>query len=158
VIVNYGGRASGRVAPAAVAASIGLFQAYTSDAISVSSPPANKFDLIAEVAFTGRTSSTVHRCQMYWDGTANQYRFKFFGERAEVWDYEITADGSTGTIETTTNVPELDGVTGSIEVTEDSAAYGLIKANGARWARQKGAHDTLEDFVANTSMAFLENF
>jgi hypothetical protein len=102
----------------------------------------NAFDVIADVQFTHVGSGETRTTQMFYDGD-DDWRFRFTGTQTGTWNYTTSSGDS-----------DLNGLTGSINVTSNPNAYGFVTHSGNKWARQKGHSGQLEAFVPHFRMGF----
>lgn len=104
----------------------------------------NPFDVIATVTFEHQGSSKSHTTEMFHDGD-DTWKFRFTGTRMGTWNFTTSSDD-----------PELDGHSGSVEVApnSDSDTYGFVTNVGDKWARQMGNSGAVEPFVPHFRETF----
>ncbi len=102
----------------------------------------NAFDVEAEATFTHAGSGQTINVGMFYDRN-DDWRFRFTGTQTGTWNYTTSSAD-----------PELNGLSGSINITPNPNAYGFTTYVGNKWARQKGSADHLEAFVPHFRQGF----
>ena len=99
----------------------------------------NVFDVDAKVTFVHSATGMTRVTRMFYDG-GTTWRFRFTGTWVGTWTFSSVSSDS-----------DLDGITGSVEVSENSDASmrGFIVASGTRFARQSGGNGETEGYLHN---------
>lgn len=97
----------------------------------------NPFDVIATVTFEHQGSTKKHKTQMFYTGDET-WTFRFAGTRTGVWTYTSTSDD-----------PELDDVSGKVEVREksDPEKTGFLKTEDNKFVRQVDGDGNVEPII-----------
>jgi hypothetical protein len=103
----------------------------------------NAFDVEAEATFTHVGSGQTINVGMFYDRN-DDWRFRFTGTQTGTWNYTTSSAD-----------PELNGLSGSINITPNANAYGFTTNIGNKWARQKDGG--VEAFVPHFRMGFEKN-
>jgi len=83
---------------------------------------------------------------MFYDGD-DTWKFRFTGTKTGTWSFTTSSDD-----------PELDGHSGSVEVAPtDPDSYGFVTNEGNKWARQKGSVGQQEVYVPQLVMLATNN-
>lgn len=107
----------------------------------------NPFDVVADVVFTHAESGATHTTEMFFAGDS-AWKFRFTGTRTGRWTFASHSDD-----------PELNGHTGSIEVSpnHDPAVRGFLTTSGNKFAIQTGNNGKLAGFVFDVYMNNVEH-
>lgn len=81
----------------------------------------NPFDLVATVTFSHTESGTSHRTEMFYAG-GDTWNVRFTGTRVGLWSWQSTSDD-----------PELDGLSGSVWMDPNPGVNGFVAAQGDNW-------------------------
>jgi len=122
--------------------------------IKCDSSPGNPFDVLATAAFTHTNSGRKHSTEMFYNGKG-AWRFRFTPTRGGKWTFRTASD-----------VPTLDGYTGSVTVTEnpDKNVKGFLTHAGNKYAIQVREETDLKGYLFNVYMgrvkqlAYLDDF
>jgi hypothetical protein len=114
----------------------------------------NPFDVRATVTLRHSQSGTERKTQMYYAGQG-RWEFRFPGTRAGYWTFRTTSD-----------VPDLDGHSGGVEVHDrgDEVMKGFLTHVGNKYAIQVRDETDLHGYLFNVYMgrvehcAFLDEF
>ncbi|MHC4751089.1 MAG: DUF5060 domain-containing protein, partial [Planctomycetota bacterium] len=114
----------------------------------------NPFDVLARVTFSHPDSGEKRTTEMFYGGNST-WRFRFTGIRTGKWAFKTSSD-----------VPELNGHSGSVTVTEnpDRDIRGFLTHVGNKYAIQVRDDTDLQGYLFNVYMsrvehpAFLDDF
>jgi len=115
---------------------ISLFSDQVEEVYTGVSYSGEAFDQIATVTFTGPSGQTRTTEAFYMGG--NEWRWRFTGTEVGAWGYSVSS----------TDLPDLDGDSGNIEVVSNASDYGFLRKDGNKFKRQREGAD--EAFLLNS--------
>jgi hypothetical protein len=102
----------------------------------------NPFDVVSTATFVHVNSGTTIKTELFYNG-GTTWKLRFAGTKTGGW-----------TFSTQSSDPELNGLSGSVNISENQDVYGLATCIGNKWARMKGGNRDIETFIPQFRMGF----
>jgi len=100
----------------------------------------NPYDLIATVTFTHTGVGESHTTEMFYDG-GNTWKYRFTGTRSGTWTFTTSSSDA-----------DLDGRSGTVEISPNTDTLGFVTNVGNKWARHVTGEGEVKAFVPQFAM------